>query len=138
MSDGLKTLLKRCGITAAAGLALGFALFSSRGGFQAENTADILSLLCDAFTVPGVLCLCAGGLVFASNGGVFNSLGFIAAMPLSRILPGMASRKHERYSDYLQRKKEKGPVKGYSFLVWTGLGFLLVAAILLAAFYAVS
>ena len=59
-------------------LGIGFALTAwvvlGNDIFNQTDIADILQILADGFTLPAVLLLGSGGLVFASNEGTFDSL----------------------------------------------------------------
>lgn len=139
MSERAAALLKRCATTAVAGLAVAFALFYFRGGLEATAADEILMLLCDAFTLPGVVLLSAGALIFVANNGFFNGVSYVFSQAANLIIPGLAVwRKHESYGDFVERKREKGGVKNYGFIPITGAVFLAVALILLVAFSAVS
>ena len=75
MKEKIISLLKRYGICfALMGLA-SFGILSSLG-YSAADPASIRYLnLADAFTVPGVIMLLLGVLVWISTTGFFDSIG---------------------------------------------------------------
>lgn len=137
MSDRALTLLKRCGVTALAGVAAVLALFWGRGGFQAATQIDLWRLLSDAFLLPGLLMVFAGLMIVVSNDGFFYGLGYAFNRVKDFFIPGRAAiRKVESYSDYVARKREEKQITGYACLFIVGAAFLLVAALFIALFYA--
>lgn len=136
MSKRLRKNLLCYGITTAIGIGM-VALFLSTRDFGAlTSQAERYRLLTDAFTIPGTVILCVGLLVWVSNQGMFNGIAYALSYTLRRLIPGLGN-KHERYYDYVERKREKGGVTGYGFLLITGAAFLAVACIFMALFYRV-
>ena len=126
-------LIKYCGaVLFGALLALG--ALRLRGYTGAEEAAEKYRILCDAFTFPGVLLILTAALVALSNEGAFAGIGYVTSYALRFLIPGMGSRQ-ETYAEYLERKTEKGRVKGYGFLLHVGLGYFALALIFLALFY---
>ncbi len=89
-------------------------------------------ILCDAFTIPGIMLVLGSGLVFAANHGAFYGIGYGLRTVKDHLLPFLP-HEYVRYGDYIARKKEK-KVTGYSFIFYTGLIFLVIAVILLIRF----
>ena len=92
-------------------------------------------VLCDAFTVPGLLMLMFALLMSVSNEGALDGVGYVAAYALKMLIPGGAL-KVETYKDYLERRRANR-VKNYTPLYATAAIFLAVSAIFLALFYTV-
>ena len=90
-------------------------------------------VLCDAFTIPGVLLLMLGSLVFASNAGAMRGLVYTLKHLASRLIPGIGNRE-ERYYEYIQRKEAKGKARGDGFLFVTGGAFMAAALVFLVLF----
>ena len=113
---------------AASGLLLWMLDFSS-----AENLAEKYRILSDAFSLPGVLLTCFFGLLWVSSYGFFDGLRYMFSRVGNMFVPGKIP-KHETYYDYKMRKQEKreekeGEQGSLSFLLFVGLGFILVAVI---------
>lgn len=127
MSRFLKKLLPYA-ICILAGLLIGFAYLAGHD-FLSQGKLDKVRLLCDAFFLPGILMLLSGCLVWMSNEGALDGVGFVLSKAFLWLLPGGHLHIGERYGDYIARRREKN-VKGFGFLFWVGVGFMLVAVIL--------
>lgn len=115
---------------------MAWGIYLIQGGFT-ENVTLVtrFRLLCDMFSIPGVMLLLVALMVYVANEGFFYSLGFIFSNAFRSLIPGAATRRYERYGDYVERKRQKGKVKGYSFLTFTGLAFLAVGLVFMFLFY---
>ena len=93
-------------------------------------------ILCDAFTVPGILLIMFGFLVLLSNSGALDGISY-ALQDLKRVfIPGAGLEKHERYSDYVERRRQK-KATGYGFLFVVGGICTAIALVFMALFYSV-
>lgn len=100
----------------------------SRESFNASGITLILDL-CDAFAVPGIVMLCFGLLVWATNGGVFNMLAFGVIKLIDLFKKDLTKVKYRTYYDYQKSKSEnKRPVLSYLIV---GTIFTLIAVIFL-------
>ena len=126
----LDTLAKYV-LAIVAGLGLAF-LYISLRDFSEAPPLEKYRMLCDAFTIPGVMMLAIGALVAVANEGIFYGIGY-ALSYLGRALTFRGS-KQERYYDYVERKRAKH-VSGYGFLFIVGAGFMAIALIFLILFY---
>lgn len=128
-----KNLLKY-GITGAVCVAFA-AAFCALRGFGQMSTVVRYRTVCDAFTVPGLLCICVGILLWASNDGLFYGLGYCLDITRKALIPG-GRKKMERYYDYVQRHSGK-KVTGYGFLYVCGGVCMAIAIVFLILFYSV-
>ena len=83
--------------------------------------------LCDAFFVPGVIMLCFGLLVFATNGGAFDMLAFSVIKLFDLFKRDLTKSKYRTFYDYREVQKEKNR-QFVSFIIIGG-GFLLVGIV---------
>jgi len=128
-----KNLLKY-GISIAVGAAITVAIMFSYGITGAETAAEVLKILADAFTFSGLLLILAAALVFVSNEGALDGIGYAGRHAIQMMIPVM-NKSMETFAEYKERKREKGRVKGYSFILFTGLGYFTLAIIFIALFY---
>ncbi len=128
MSDHVKKGLIRYG-SCALFVAAMLAWFLCRVDWSAGDWKLILRMACDGLTVSGILLLCVGGLIWATNEGALDGIGYALKSTAYMFVPG-GGRKHERYSEYVEKRKEKR-VKGYGFLLISGGITLGLAVILL-------
>ena len=91
-------------------------------------------ILCDAFTVPGLMLVLIAALVALSNEGSFDALGYAVRYTVRRLIPG-AGLRQETYGEFVERHREQGRVKGYGFLLHVGLVFLCAAGVFLYLYF---
>ena len=133
MRKEVKTALIKYGCCAAVVLLLG-GMYLSGGEFAVADLQNKFRLLCDAFSAPGILLILSGGLVWATNEGALDGLGYCMTLLGRSLVPGGRNKKDERYGDYVERKR-KSRVKGYGFLFIGGGVALAIGLVFLALFY---
>ncbi len=115
-----------------AGLYVGLRDFSS------QSLMEKYRILCDAFTIPGVILILVGALVVLSDSGAFHGIGYVLAYAKNTLLhfvvPG-ALGNTETYFDYVERKKAEGRMRSYGFLFGTGVISMLISFIFMFLFY---
>ncbi len=127
-------------ITYIVGIVIGmifFFIYAFSGGlFETTTTSELLRVLCDCFTVPGIILGGMGLLSWASNKGAYDMLsyGFGSVFgPFWNLITGKKSE-YKRFYEYKVEKEEKRKPWNREFF-FVGLGFLALAGITLAAFY---
>lgn len=128
----MKQNLTKYGITTAVGLLLAFLFLNSHGFFEMTQTNDRYRCLCDAFTVPGVIIVMCGCLVWIAQQGTFDTISYAGKMIADRFRP---DAEHLRYGDYVLAKMENRKKGGFGFLFITGAGLLVIAAVFYVLFY---
>lgn len=129
-----RAILLKLGVSTLLSLLLTLAVLTTHGFWQTELPVERYRLLCDGFSVPGVLLVCAGALIFISNYGIFNGISY-AARYVARMFVPWSGRRDESYGDYVSRRAEKGNITGYGFLFLVGGVFLAVSLVFLALFF---
>lgn len=89
---------------------------------------DQYRLLCDAFTIPGLLMILSGALVWGSNEGAFHGISYCVRLAVFALIPDKRKDGYEKYGDYVERKT-RNKIGGYAFLFWAGLVTLGVALV---------
>lgn len=113
------------------GFALAFWLVYAKGIFNQTETAVILQILADGFTLPAVLYLGIGGLIFVSNEGAFDALAY----GMTSFLDLFRKEKKNQFTsfyDYAESKKDKK--FGFGTLLICGIIFSVLAAIVLVIY----
>ena len=138
MNDELKKKVKRYVTTSVISLAVAISLLVSFGFFSGTlSDNEKMKALSDAFTVPGIVLLALGALIYASTEGMFDGLSYAGKYAIRALVPGMRnSAPLEKYGDYKLAKNEKR-AKGYSFLFFIGLAFAFIGIIFTALFYVI-
>ena len=136
MKDGHKLLLKYS-ITAVIGAAVAVFLMWQHNLLGAENLVSRFHILSDAFVVPGLLLLMSGVLVWVSNFGIFDTLGYAGSRVGSMFIPFYRkSFDHQTFYDYKESRKDKR-ISGYSFLFIVGGAFFIIGVVFLILYFAV-
>ena len=128
----LKTILKYA-IMILIGTAMVFLTFFTHNLFSTVETKKVYKIIADAFTVPGALFLLLGALIALSNQGSLSALGYMLKR-LGKMLIPFSKKEHETYSQYVEKREAVG---GYSFIVYSGLLFMIVAVVFTILFYTI-
>ncbi len=112
---------------------IGWAYLASRE-FGKAVLVDQYRYLCDAFTIPGLLLILFGAVLWVSNHGALDGISYCLRFLVFSLIPGKRLEREEKYGDYVERRSQK-PVKGYAFLFVSGLASMAVALVFYALFY---
>lgn len=132
MSKRLKAGLLKYGISALVCGAMAWYYVSLRS-FSTQSPMEQYRILCDAFTIPGVIAVMLGFLMMVANDGFFLGLSYCVGVAWKALLPG-GRLKIQRYGDYVAERKGK-KVKGFGFLFVVGGICLAAALVFLVLFY---
>lgn len=121
-------------ITGGIGFAAFAALAAGRGAFSADEPAQVLSILCDAFFVPGILLFSFGLLGLCAYGGVFDMVSYGFRSLLVMFTPFKKPENHVKYYEY-RLMKEKLRTKPRPVALVVGLVMLLLAGVCLVMYY---
>ena len=132
----VKAVILKYGLTVAIGVGVVLLTLNLHGYSELTDRASQFRLLADAFTIPGTIMVMLGFLVMVANGGFFNGVSYVVTFAFRMLIPG-PNKGHERYGDYVERKRGMGKVKGYGFLFLTGIVFVLAAVVFTVLFYTV-
>ena len=135
MSEQLKTRLLKYGFSVLFVAVIAVAYITG-WDFASASLLDKLRLLSDAFAVPGLLLMLFSGMLWVSNEGGLDGLGYILSNLGRSLIPGGRGKKDEHYADYVERKRSN-PVQGYGFLLISGGIALGIGIAFLIAFYVV-
>ena len=98
-----------------------------------QKLVDVYRILSDEFTLPGLLFLFSGILVWLSNQGAMDAVGYLLSSVVKFLIPG-GRLTHEKYGDYVARRREKNAT-GYGFLLIVGLVCLVGAAVFTGLYF---
>lgn len=119
----------------ACALAVG-SFFLIKDGMGLDYQTAKWRIWTDTFTLPGVLFIMAFFLVKVSDYGAFDALAYSVRLAITVIFrPNYRKSKlPATYRDYRLARMQK-PRTSASFLLWTGLFFLLVASVFLILYF---
>lgn len=113
-------------ITLAVGIGLAIWVMISKDVFDEKRLFMIYQIIAEGFSVPAVLMLGFGGLIFVSNEGTFDSLSY-GLTSFFDLFRREKRNKFKTFYDYRESKKDKK--LGFGFLLVCGLVFVAIAAI---------
>ena len=129
--------LRNYGICVGIELLIAFLVIWSKGFFT-DRVAVNVQILADAFFVSGILMTLFAGLLFVSSEGALVGIGFVLRNAVLTFIP-MGRAKQELYADYRARKLKEAKKHNNSYMLVTGLVFLVIGiaftVIWSAAFY---
>ena len=106
-----------------------------RGYEAGAALTERLRVISDAFAVAATLLLSCGALVFLSDNGAFDMIGYTLKGLGRALFFGAAN--HESFYDYKKRRNEKERPHPAAMLL-TGAVYLVLAVTFTVAFYYVS
>ena len=126
-----KSNLIKSGIASVVGI-LPVVAFVGSSEFGDLSIMNKYKILCDAFTIPGLLMLMFAVLISVSNEGALDGLSYVVKQGFRMLtFRGLGT---EKYLDFVESRREKR-VRGYGFLYIVGAVFMVIALIFMALFY---
>ena len=129
MSDSGKRILKYAAAF-AVGIGAAIALCAYRGWADAVSACERYMILTDAFSLPGVLFLGIGGMIWLSGEGALDGVSWLLKNAVKMLIPG-PKKVREKYGDYVQRKRSGPKPSGYAFILITGAVLAAIACLFL-------
>lgn len=108
----------------------------SFGFFEEKSLSVKYTILSDAFSVPGMVMLLVGALIWISTTGFFDALAYGVGIIFKGFTLFKKGERFERYYEYKVRKAEKR-TKGYGFILISGAIYLLIGVIFILLFLSV-
>ena len=130
----MKKLVTKYTIAIILGATLSTIALSLNGFFDTDVAIIQYKLLADAFSAPGMIMMLVPVLIWISGEGLFDGLTY-ALSSLGNMLTFRGYKKQEKFYDYKMRKAEKRMNSGYWFILFVGIGFMLISCVFLAIFY---
>lgn len=134
MRRSVKVSILRCLSAAAVGAAVAWWYANSRWEEGMELVLQY-RVLCDAFTIPGIMMVLFALLFTLNNLGALDTIAYLLSYLPRMIAPG-AFGEPEKLIDFVEHRREKRS-KGFGFLYIVGFIFLGIAIYYLVQFYRV-
>ena len=125
----------RYSITFLVGCIMALLISLPRGGYSEPNLQIQMQIWSDSCFVSGVVLSCIGLIVVASNGGLFDMLGYSVILLVNVFLSSKVKRKYKTFYDYRESKKEKK--RSFAYILIVGVFFIAVAGVFLILYYRV-
>jgi hypothetical protein len=100
-----------------------------------ESISDVMKILTNAFFVPGILILGFGLLILASNGGTFDMLSYGTKKFFDLFRRPQYRKITDTFYDY-RKAKQENPID-FMYMIFIGLGFLVISVVFLVLYYQV-
>ena len=120
------------GISSGVCLAL-VVFYAGVRDFFAQELMEQFRILCDGFTVAGMLSIMAGVMLWVTNQGALDGIGYAAGAALRLLIPGRGNRREESYGAYVRRRQKKPAA--WDFLLWSGAATVGISLIFLWLYY---
>ena len=134
MRKSRKVMILRCLSAAAVGGAVAWFYGTSRWQEEME-LVEQYRVLCDAFSIPGILMVLFALLFSLNNLGALDTIAYLMSFLPRMIAPG-AFGEPQKLIDFVENRRQKRS-KGYGFLYIVGFIFLGIAIVYLVLFYKV-
>ena len=135
MSKESRSLILRYSVTSAIGLFLVYS-YASSFDFAQLTLMEKYHVLCDAFSLPGILLILLGLLIKMNNVGALDTMAFGLSYLIHMFIPGGVDNM-DTYLDFVEARREKR-VKGYGFLFVVGFILFAIAVVFLLLYFSES
>lgn len=116
-------------ITTGVGVLIVLLIVLMKNGFTETDVEIAMQIWCDAFFVSGVFLTCGGLIVVASNGGVFDMLGYAVSLLWYTFKSSKVERKYKTFYDYREARKDRK--RSVSYVLIVGLAMLAISVVFL-------
>ena len=116
-------------ITTGVGMLIVLLIVLMKNGFTETDVEIAMQIWCDAFFVSGVFLTCGGLVVVASNGGVFDMLGYAVSLLWYTFKSSKVERKYKTFYDYREARKDRK--RSVSYVLIVGLAMLAISVVFL-------
>ena len=123
-------------ITTGVGMLIVLLIVLMKNGFTETDVEIAMQIWCDAFFVSGVFLTCGGLIVVASNGGVFDMLGYAVSLLWYTFKSSKVERKYKTFYDYREARKDRK--RSVSFVLVVGLALIAVSVVFLILYEVVG
>ena len=93
-------------------------------------------VLADGFTIPGLLLVCFGSLIYLSNLGALDGFIYGIQTAASMLLPFLGKSREkadETYGEFLEKRKSHR-ISGYGFILNVGILLMIIAVYFIIRF----
>lgn len=112
-----------------------FGIILAKNVFEAE-LKDVYKILIDAFFAVGCVIFCIGILIFSSNEGTFDMLGYGIRQLFNLFKKDVRDAKYRTFYEYRCAKREKNGTFAHFIII--GIIFISISLFLLIFYYNVK
>ena len=136
MNEKRSTIIKYA-IATLIGLVIAASYIFASDVLKKQDTTEVMKIICDGFSVGGLLLLLSGLLTFCNKNGVFDGIGY--SFEIIFVTKNWSTnRKFEDRRSFADYREEKAKKRSTSwFLVIVGGVELIIALVFLGLYYLV-
>lgn len=133
MTNSRKRKLREYLVTILIGIGIAVIVLIYELGMLEHSTSNVIRMVCDASFVAGVALIGAGLMTMIANAGQFYGLRYLTKVLAAKIKHNEADEiLADGYYGYIKAKA--GEKKEVKFILITGMGFMIIACIMLLLF----
>ena len=129
----ISSIIKKYLITVLVGAIFVVTALWLRDFTELTEKVDIYKALADAFSIPGVIFPMVALLIVLTNEGSLTAVGWMVKRAVNLLIP-LSKKEFTSYREYYENRKK---ITGFSFILFVGLGYLLIAIIFTILFFTV-
>lgn len=129
----MKSKIIRYAITVLIGFAMAVCVSFIKSLYWLNDTVEIVKVLSDCFSLPGLVLVLFALLVVCSNGGTFDMLTFGVKKVVLLLKRNLSERDRESFYEYRKRRQENK--RSFAYIMIVGAVYLAIGIIFIAIYY---
>ena len=129
----MKSKIIRYAITVLLGFAIVVCVSFIKSLYWLNDTVEIVKVLSDCFSLPGLVLVLFALLVVCSNGGTFDMLTFGVKKVVLLLKRNLSERDRESFYEYRKRRQENK--RSFAYIMIVGAVYLAIGIIFIAIYY---
>lgn len=129
----MKSKIIRYAITVLIGVVMAVCVSFIKSLYWLNDTVEIVKVLSDCFSLPGLVLVLFALLVVCSNGGTFDMLTFGVKKVVLLLKRNLSERDRESFYEYRKRRQENK--RSFAYIMIVGAVYLAIGIIFIAIYY---
>lgn len=129
----MKSKIIRYAITVLIGVVMAVSVSFIKSLYWLNDTVEIVKVLSDCFSLPGLVLVLFALLVVCSNGGTFDMLTFGVKKVVLLLKRNLSERDRESFYEYRKRRQENK--RSFAYIMIVGAVYLAIGIIFIAIYY---
>lgn len=117
------------------GLLIAFVIIATKGVFNSVGAKECFQIISDGFFISGALFLGFGLLTLVANQGAFDGISYLFhTLMVNHNWSKTRYKDKQSYKEYVETKRSN-QTNGLLFILWIGLGLILIAGLMLYLYH---